>query len=122
MVAGGAVVFLSVFAVFWRASRSEAPSSLDAFARCLTEKGAVMYGAYWCPHCQNQKAMFGDAVKFIRYVECTEEPQTCTSALIRGFPTWIFPASPASPAGLRLEGTQPLESLAEASGCPFPAH
>lgn len=28
-----------------------APSDMDIFARCLTEKGATLYGASRCPHC-----------------------------------------------------------------------
>jgi len=27
----------------------------DAFARCLTDRGVKMYGAFWCPHCVEQK-------------------------------------------------------------------
>jgi hypothetical protein len=30
----------------------------DLFAQCLKDKDAKFYGAFWCPHCQNQKAMF----------------------------------------------------------------
>jgi len=29
--------------------------SMVTFAKCLTENGAKMYGAYWCTHCENQK-------------------------------------------------------------------
>ena len=30
----------------------------DDFAKCLNEKGLKLYGASWCPHCQEQKQMF----------------------------------------------------------------
>ena len=33
-------------------------STLDGFAQCLTAKGAQMYGAWWCPHCADQKELF----------------------------------------------------------------
>lgn len=88
---------------------------LDEFAKCLTDKGAVMYGTYWCPACQSQKAMFGDAVEFIRYVECTKEPQTCIDAGATSIPMWVFAD------GAKLVGAQSLESLAQASGCLLPA-
>ena len=39
--------------LIWNAA---GPGKLDVFARCLKEKQAVFYGAFWCPHCQNQKA------------------------------------------------------------------
>lgn len=114
-VAAVAVLFLGAFAAWWRLPHApETP--LDEFARCLTAKGAVMYGAYWCPHCQKQKAMFGDAVKFLNYVECTEEPEKCTNAGIQAFPTWLFAG------GIRLVGTQSFEALAGASGCALPSN
>ena len=33
-------------------NESETESGLDAFAKCLSDNGIKMYGAYWCPHCQ----------------------------------------------------------------------
>ena len=42
------------------------PGLYDNFAKCLTEKGAVMYGAMdWCKFTQAQKAMFGKSFKYI---------------------------------------------------------
>ena len=29
-----------------------------------------MYGLYWCPHCIDQKVMFGDHFSYVTYVEC----------------------------------------------------
>ena len=29
-----------------------------------------MYGLYWCPHCIEQKQMFGEAFHYVPYVEC----------------------------------------------------
>jgi thiol-disulfide isomerase/thioredoxin len=45
--------------VSWAAVSSRAPGELDEFAECLKSKGAVFYGAFWCPHCQDQKKLFG---------------------------------------------------------------
>lgn len=85
--------------------------NLEEFAKCLTNKGAVMYGAYWCPHCKEQKKMFGSAFQYIKYVECTEKVQECLNKNIKGYPTWIFKD------GSRLEGEQSLEVLSEKTGC-----
>lgn len=114
LVAGAVVVLVAfivgvVFAV-GRGGVKEA-SALDGFAQCLSRKGFVMYGAYWCPHCQNEKAAFGDAFKEVNYVECTKEPNRCLDAKVNGYPTWI------GPEGIRLEGEQGIERLSEASGC-----
>ena len=96
---------------------------LDNFAQCLAAKGATMYGAYSCPHCQNEKAAFGDSFKYVNYVECTVETDKCTAAGIEGVPTWIFPDTSAGSAqgGRKFVGEQGLQNLAEESGCVLPA-
>ena len=85
--------------------------NLASFAECLRDQGAVMYGADWCPHCQNEKKAFGDSFKLVPYVECPDDPKRCLAAGINGYPTWIFPD------GKRLEGEQGLEKLSRESGC-----
>lgn len=84
--------------------------NLDTFAQCLSDKGAVMYGAYWCSHCKAQKAEFGSAFEYINYVECTEKPDQCTAAGVEGYPTWKI-------ASTTLVGQQPLEILASETSC-----
>jgi len=42
----------------------------DTFAKCLTDRHVLMYGAYWCPHCAEQKEKFGDSFRYAPYVEC----------------------------------------------------
>ncbi|MEK7589210.1 MAG: hypothetical protein AAB479_01080 [Patescibacteria group bacterium] len=116
--------------------QQQANGELDAFAQCLAEKGITMYGADWCPHCQNEKKAFGDSFRLVPYVECPDDPQKCLAAGINGYPTWVFPASsarldPASLAsrraeraggldGKKLEGEQGLEKLSQESGCILP--
>lgn len=95
------------------------PTALDPFAQCLSEKKAVFYGAFWCPHCQDQKKMFGSAQKSLPYVECStpdgkEMLQVCKDAKIEGFPTWVFAD------GERMSGTISLEKLAEKTQCILP--
>jgi glutaredoxin len=87
--------------------------SAEALARHLRESGAVMYGAYWCPHCAEQKALFGDAAKELPYVECdpggvNPRPDLCERAGVKSFPTWVLGSE-------RREGVQSLEALAELS-------
>lgn len=94
-------------------------STLDGFAQCLTDKGAKMYGAWWCPHCADQKEMFGYAFQYVKYTECSPEGQrtmneTCTKAGIKGYPTWQFAD------GSRVEGPQLLSALSEKTGCKLP--
>ena len=79
----------------------------------------TFYGAYWCPHCQNNKDMFGSSFKYVKYVECAVEgnPQLqtpeCEKAGISGYPTWQV-------NGQAYAGEQTLEGLAKLSGCQLP--
>ncbi len=109
--------------------RAKSSAELDAFAQCLAEKQVTMYGAYWCSHCQNEKKRFGDSFRFVPYVECTEETDKCIAEKINGYPTWVFPASPAGgpdpltnsgQAVKRFEGEMGLERLSLESGCLLP--
>jgi uncharacterized membrane protein/glutaredoxin len=84
-----------------------------ALARHLRETGAVMYGAHWCPHCAEQKALFGDAAKDVPYVECAADavngrPDLCEKAGVKVFPTWVVGTE-------RREGVQSLSALATLS-------
>jgi hypothetical protein len=92
---------------------------LNAFAQCLSEKGAKMYGAYWCPHCADQKEMFGSSFAYAPYIECgvkgSHAPaQVCTDANVKHYPTWVFAD------GSRVEGAHSLEFLSQETGCPLP--
>lgn len=88
-----------------------------ALARHLREIGAKEYGAYWCPHCHDQKMLFGkEAGAIIDYVECdprgqNSRAQMCQAAAanVKGFPTWEI-------KGQFYSGTQSLEKLADVSG------
>ena len=67
-----------------------------AVAEALTASGAKFYGASWCPHCMDQKKMFGAAGRFLPYVECAPNgpraPQAteCVAEQIKGYPTWVI--------------------------------
>jgi hypothetical protein len=72
------------------------PGGLDAFAQCLREQRVRFYGAFWCPHCQQQKAMFGVSQRWLPYVECStpdgrNQTAFCHNNGIQQYPTWEFP-------------------------------
>lgn len=81
----------------------------------LDDTGARFYGAYWCPHCQQQKALFEASVDRLPYVECspggrgTPMSAACVANNIRDFPTWIVD-------GRRHPGVQTPQRLAQLSG------
>jgi uncharacterized membrane protein len=112
----GVITLTSTAGVY--ASQSQVANQSQTFtgglALHLKDSGIKMYGAYWCPHCQEQKAMFGDASKQVPYVECAPgaanaKPELCHQKLIGSYPTWEV-------NGKLIEGVQSLSQLAELSG------
>jgi hypothetical protein len=115
---GGALVLVAAW-VSYDLYYSKPVSTLDAFAKCTAAKGARMYGAWWCPHCAEQKESFGYAFQYVTYTECSPQGQRavtdeCKQAGIKHFPTWQFTD------GSRQEGTLPLSELAQKTGCKLP--
>ena len=95
------------------------PGKYDALAQCLKDKGTTFYGAFWCPHCQATKKLFGSSAKLLPYVECSNpdgnsQTQICKDKKIAGYPTWEFAD------GSRLTGEHSLEELATKASCDLP--
>src|SRR5579872_724465 len=64
------LLIVAAFAVVIYMGIRKRGSRLDSFAKCLAAKQVKMYGAYWCPHCADQEAMFEASFKYVPYVEC----------------------------------------------------
>lgn len=118
--AAGAAAAVAVLVVGYAVSAPRAAETDFAagLARHLAASGVKFYGAYWCPHCADQKALFGNAAALLPYIECdsrsaTGRPQVCAQAGIRAFPTWDF-------GDRRIEGVLSLEELARLTGYPPP--
>jgi uncharacterized membrane protein len=101
--------------VGWAIKSTSTAAEIE-LAKHLTQQGAIMYSAYWCPHCYEQKQLFGkEAWAQVTNVECAADakknpqPEACTKAGIKGFPTWIINGKIDS-------GTKKLAKLAELTG------
>ena len=111
---GGAIAFLGLLT-----GCSSLDSSYEArLANHLTETGAKMYGAYWCPHCATQKDYFGGSASRLPYIECDPEGfsaqvELCDAAGVEAYPTWVI-------EGEQYLGAQPLGELATLSGFESP--
>lgn len=96
---------------------ANAPGPYDSFARCLAENGVKMYGASWCPHCNDEKHMFGASWRYMDYVECGapdgSELQVCKDAGVTAYPTWEFAN------GTKEAKVFSLEELGARTGCPL---
>ena len=85
------------------------------FAQYLSDNNFIMYSAYWCPHCHDQKQLFGKkAVEELKIIECAKDGfnnqfKLCQSKGIEGFPSWEINNQIYS-------GTQELKELAEITG------
>lgn len=93
----------------------------DAFATCIADSGATFYGAFWCPHCSDQKKEFGDSKDLLPYVECdpngqNANPQACQAAGVEQYPTWVFAD------GTKVSGLQSFDELSKATSCPLPGN
>jgi uncharacterized membrane protein len=90
------------------------PATL-ALAEHLTSGGARMYSAYWCPHCHDQKQLFGkQAAARLQVIECAPDGRNsqaslCESRKIQGYPTWEI-------NGQLDSGVKSLQDLALLSG------
>ena len=94
---------------------STSTASSVALAEHLNGAGAVMYSAYWCPHCHEQKELFGkQASEQLTIVECApdgrnNQAELCKSKGLSGFPSWEINGEIDS-------GVQSLDELADRSG------
>lgn len=113
---GGIVVLLAaVYYAGWYHKNHK----YDTFAQCLATKQVKMYGLYWCPHCLEQKAMFGQSFHYVPYVECaikgsSELAPECKVAGAKLFPSWQFGMDPPK------EGILSMEALSDRTGCGLP--
>ena len=87
-----------------------------ALADHLAQTGAKFYGASWCPHCKDQKRIFGSAAVRLPYIECsplggqgTATAKVCLDAGIRSYPTWFI-------KGEKIEEVLSIQRLSEKSG------
>lgn len=92
------------------------PVGAEELAQCLSDNGTKMYGAWWCPNCENQKDLFGNAFNKIESIECSPGgtktmSAECKNEGIEGYPTWEFGD------GTRVIGTQTFAQLADKAGC-----
>jgi hypothetical protein len=116
---GIALLIVAGFAGAYHLGLRKRTLRLNAFAQCLAGKQAKMYGAYWCPHCAEQKEMLGASFQYVPYVECgilgsREESEACIQVGVKHFPTWQFAN------GELREGTLSLQTLSEKTGCGLP--
>lgn len=86
------------------------------FTQCVKESGAVFYGTFWCPSCNQQKKLFSSSENLLPYVECstpdgTDQTQICKDKKITSYPYWVFPD------GTSQSGVMSLTQISQKTGC-----
>jgi thiol-disulfide isomerase/thioredoxin len=114
------VLVVAIGGIYYVSRAPSGPGPLDEFATCIKDSGTKFYGAFWCPHCQATKKMFGTSAKLLPYIECStpdgsSQNDVCNKAKIESYPTWEFKG------GTRITGEQSLSTLAEKTSCTLPA-
>jgi thiol-disulfide isomerase/thioredoxin len=121
------VLVLGTIGLFFLQSSSTptGPGKYDTFATCLKDSGTVFYGAFWCPHCQAQKKLFGSSARLLPYVECSTadangQNQICKDKNIAGYPTWMLKDGTIIPNDSTEGSGVKLETLAAKTSCVLP--
>ena len=86
------------------------PGKYDGFAKCLKEKGAIIYGNDYCSYTNKQLGFFGKSQKYLNYVKCIDNEALCDEKNIKTTPTWEI-------NGGMYSGVQTFEALSAYSRC-----
>ncbi|MEK7551848.1 MAG: hypothetical protein AAB534_00310 [Patescibacteria group bacterium] len=114
----GIIIVVIAFAAYLAIPATSGPGKYDEFAQCLKDKGALFYGAFWCPHCRDQKDLFEGSASKLPYVECSTpdgkgQLSVCEEKEIKSYPTWTFAD------GEIVASLMTLEQLSTKTGCPL---
>ena len=104
------IVLIVTFASSTVYSNYKKPGEYDDFTKCLTEKGAVMYGNTYCSYTGKQLNFFGKSEKYLNYVKCANNQDLCDSKGVKTTPTWEI-------NGEMYPQVQTFETLSELTGC-----
>jgi len=105
-----ALALTIILLVFSIGSYMKRPGQYDDFAKCLTEKGAVVYGNDYCMYTNKQLNFFGKSEKYLNYVKCANNKELCDSKGVKITPTWEINEESYS-------GVQTFEKLSAVTGC-----
>ncbi|MBS3155467.1 thioredoxin domain-containing protein [Candidatus Woesearchaeota archaeon] len=90
--------------------RYQTPGQYDEFAKCMTEKGAVIYGNDFCSYTNKQMNFFEKSKKYLNYIKCAENKELCDAKGVKVTPTWEI-------NGKMYAQVQSFERLSEITGC-----
>lgn len=106
--------FLFIIAILFLSACQTGTRASPEFVSCLEEQNVKMYGAFWCGHCADQKALLGKVDTI--YIECdargkNEQSELCIEKGIEGYPTFELGN------GSFISGVHTVEELSNITGC-----
>lgn len=101
------LIILVAVSLIYAYNQSQRPAYYDDFAKCLADKGVIVYGTNSCQYTKAQLDMFGRADEHLDYRHYMKTSGITTT------PTWEY-------EGERYPNVQTLDFLSELSGCPLP--
>jgi len=105
------IVAILGIAFFIISKPAPAPQTEEEAAICIGEK-SLLYVQLGCPHCEDQKELFGEYYKHLNVIDCFYERDKCSA--ISATPTWVI--------GFKeLQGVQSIETLMKETGCEIEA-
>jgi hypothetical protein len=79
----------------------------EEIAKCIGEN-SKLYNQIGCPHCENQKNIFGENIKYLNIILCDNDWEQCSQ--ITGTPSWEI-------NGEMYTGTKSIEELKKLTNC-----
>ena len=104
------VILIIIFSSLTVYSYTQKQGKYDGFARCLSEKGAIVYGNDYCQYTNKQLNFFGKSKKYLSYVKCADNQSLCDTKKVSITPTWEID-------GRFYEQVQTFEKLSILTGC-----
>ncbi len=100
--------------IFYSISKPKTELTLkdkEDLAKCLTQKGILLYGTINCPNCEVQKEEFDEAAQYLSYVNCYIEEEKCAKySKQKVYPFWGMDET-------AIVGPIPLDKLKEKTNC-----
>ena len=114
------IVLGGIVTVIYSSKTDSEDINKKSIVQCIKENGSTFYGAFWCPHCAEQKEILGRRKNNYNYIECStpdskDTTQICKDETIQNYPTWKFENDPRV-----CRGVTPLRVLANITGCGLP--
>lgn len=100
------IVLIAVVVIYIKNQNPGIPADL---AKCIGSK-SELYVKLGCTHCEDQKKMFGDSLKYLNVTDCWYERDFCLVKGIEKIPTWVINRT-------QYTGVQEIETLKNLTGC-----